>query len=71
MNIKIKNCDVNIITDTKTLEISGKTVELYRKCEDEVSAEHPFYCLCGKIATGLHEMCYAKFRQAVSADIAK
>ena len=40
-------------------------IELYRKCEDEVSAEHPFYCLCGKIATGLHEMCYAKFRQAV------
>ena len=25
MNINIKNCDVNIITGTKTLEISGKT----------------------------------------------
>ena len=25
MNINIKNCDVNIITETKTLEISGKT----------------------------------------------
>ena len=24
MNINIKNCDVNIITGTKTLEISGK-----------------------------------------------
>lgn len=25
MNINIKNCDVNIITGTETLEISGKT----------------------------------------------
>ena len=26
MNINIKNCDVNIITETETLEISGKTL---------------------------------------------
>lgn len=42
-----------------------RDIELYRKCENEVSDEHPFYCVCGRLATGLHEMRCAKFRQAV------
>lgn len=38
---------------------------LYMECEDEVSNEHPWFCVCGKLATGLHEMNCKKFKQAV------
>lgn len=40
-------------------------MELYKRCEDEVSDEHPYRCVCGRLTTGLHEMRCAKFRQAV------
>lgn len=48
-----------------------RDIELYRKCEDEVSAEHPFYCVCGRLATGLHKCDVKSSDRQLSADITK
>lgn len=37
-------------------------MELYKRCENEVSDEHPYRCVCGRMTTGLHEMRCAKFK---------
>lgn len=38
----------------------------YEEAKEQISNEHPFRCVCGKLCTGLHEMNCIKFRQAVA-----
>lgn len=45
--------------------LSDEQYTLYRKAEQEVSDEHPFKCVCGRLSTGLHERNCAAFRKAV------
>lgn len=45
--------------------LSNEQYALYRKAEMEVSDEHPFKCVCGRLSTGLHERNCAAFRKAV------
>lgn len=47
------------------LGLSEEQSELYRRAEEEVSDEHPFKCVCGRLATVLHERQCAAFRRAV------
>lgn len=37
------------------------------EAEHQVSNEHTMFCVCGKLATGLHELYCSKFRKAVDA----
>lgn len=40
-------------------------LKTYDECSEEVSNEHSMFCVCGKLATGLHESSCAKFRKEV------
>ena len=42
MNINIKNCDVNIITETETLEIKGKPQSAAPAVEGVISTQHTY-----------------------------
>lgn len=35
------------------------------EAEHQVSNEHPMFCVCGKLSTGLHELRCTKFKKAV------
>lgn len=43
----------------------GDWLKAYDECSEEVSNEHSMFCVCGKLATGLHESSCAKFRKEV------
>lgn len=45
--------------------LSNEDYELYRKAEEEVSNEHPYRCVCGRMTTGLHERNCSAFRRTV------
>ena len=45
--------------------LSDEQYALYMQAELEVSNEHPFKCVCGRLSTGLHELNCAAFRKAV------
>ena len=45
--------------------LNDEQYALYKKAETEVSNEHPFKCVCGRLSTGLHERNCAAFRKAV------
>lgn len=49
MNINIKNCEVNINTDTETLEIKGKPQSVAPAAEDVISTQHT-YSMAGFMA---------------------
>lgn len=40
-------------------------LKTYDECSEEVSNEHSMFCVCGRLATGLHESSCAKFRKEV------
>lgn len=40
-------------------------LKTYDECSEEVSNEHSMFCVCGRLATGLHERSCAKFRKEV------
>jgi hypothetical protein len=42
-----------------------------QKTEDEISDKQPFVCVCGKLATGFHEMNCRKFQKLVDKLTAK
>lgn len=39
--------------------------KIYEQAWDEVSREHEFICVCGKLCTGLHESTCRKFKDKV------
>jgi len=49
--------------------VSKQKAEYYilarKKAEQQISDEHPLYCVCGRLCTGLHETRCAKFKKAV------
>jgi len=63
----MKCCTCNI--DFEDREAFKEHMKLHRQAKEqarkEVSDEHPFYCVCGRLCTGLHELHCAKFRTAV------
>ena len=45
--------------------MNSEEYELYKKAEMQVSDEHPVKCVCGRLATGLHEMNCRAFKRSV------
>lgn len=43
-------------------------LNIYRKVEDEFSEKQSMFCICGKLATGLHERNCRKFRNKIEAE---
>ena len=39
-----------------------------RQVDEEFSSKQPVFCLCGKVATGLHERNCRKFKDAVTKE---
>ena len=39
--------------------------ELYEIAKQQVSDEHPYKCVCGRLCTGLHELTCKKFKDSV------
>lgn len=39
--------------------------ELYELAKQQVSDEHPYKCVCGRLCTGLHELSCKKFKDSV------
>ena len=47
------------------LMLSDEEYRIYSQCEMKVSDDHPMKCICGRLATGLHERNCSKYRKAV------
>ena len=45
-------------------------VKTYKQVEDEMSAKQEMFCVCGKLATGLHESGCRKFRGKITSETA-
>lgn len=45
--------------------------ETRNKVEDELSSQQGMFCICGRLATGLHEMNCSKFRNKVTSETVK
>jgi len=45
--------------------------ETRRKVEDELSAKQLIICVCGRLATGMHEAHCRKFRELVDSETLK
>lgn len=43
----------------------NKWFPAYREEEDKLSDQQPMFCLCGRLATGLHERYCARFKNKV------
>jgi hypothetical protein len=46
-------------------------IAMYRKVEEEISDKQSMFCVCGRLATGLHERGCSKFRSAVIKETVK
>ena len=46
-------------------------LEMRQKVENEISNKQAMFCLCGRIATGLHESNCLKFRDKVNSETLK
>ena len=49
----------------------GKWIDMRRVVEKEVSNSNPVICVCGRLATGMHEMRCKKFNDRVDLKTAK
>lgn len=45
--------------------LNNRQYELYHKAELQVSDEHSYKCVCGRLCTGLHERNCKQFRKSV------
>ena len=45
--------------------LNNEQYKLYRESENQVSDEHPYKCVCGRLCTGLHERNCKQFRKSV------
>ena len=43
-------------------------LDTYRQVEDELSNKQAMFCICGKLATGLHESHCKKFTKKIIAE---
>lgn len=43
----------------------GDWLKTKRKVEDELSSRQSMFCICGRLATGLHEMNCKRFRSKI------
>lgn len=57
----------------KTLQDNhfGEWLKTRQKVDDELSEKQTMFCLCGKLATGLHERTCRKFNQLVNKETMK
>jgi len=46
-------------------------LETQKKVEDELSQNQPIRCVCGRLATGLHEMNCQRFKNKVKRETVK
>lgn len=46
-------------------------LQMRQDVEDELSNKQPMFCVCGRLATGLHEMNCTRFRNKVTAETVK
>ena len=44
----------------------GEWIRVYRETENELSGRQSMFCVCGKLATGLHESYCRKFKGLVT-----
>lgn len=49
----------------------GEWLKMRRIVEDELSERQAMFCVCGRLATGLHEMNCSRFRNKVTAETVK
>lgn len=45
--------------------LNDEQYKLYSEAENQVSDEHPYKCVCGRLCTGLHERNCKQFRKLV------
>lgn len=45
--------------------------ETRRKVDDEISEQQGMWCVCGRLATGLHERNCSRFRNKVNSETVK
>ena len=45
-------------------------LKVRQEVEDEISNQQKLFCICGRLATGLHETNCSKFRNKVSSETA-
>jgi len=46
----------------------GEWLKVRQEVENEISDQQALFCICGRLATGLHEMNCSKFRNKVSSE---
>ncbi len=49
----------------------GDWLKTRREVEDELSERQSMFCICGRIATGLHEMNCKRFRNKITSETVK
>ena len=54
----MKKTDIHLLNDLQRREIREMAY-------NEVSNEHSFFCVCGKLCSGFHEISCGKFRAKV------
>lgn len=46
-------------------------LQMYKKVEYELSDKQELFCICGKLATGFHEMTCRKFHKKIANETVK
>ena len=49
----------------------GEWVNTRKNCENEISDRQSMFCICGRLATGLHESGCRKFNNKVNTETVK
>lgn len=49
----------------------GKWIQARGIVEDELSSKQSMFCLCGRLATGIHERSCSKFNNKVTSEAVK
>lgn len=49
----------------------GEWLDMRRKVDIEISDRQPMFCLCGRLATGLHERSCSRFNNKVNSETVK
>lgn len=49
----------------------GEWIKTFQEVENEISDSQSMFCVCGKLATGLHERSCIKFRDKVNKETLK
>ncbi len=49
----------------------GEWLKTRREVDEQVSSSYPMICICGRLATGFHEMNCTRFRNRVTSETVK